>query len=185
MTTIIDGLLQKHKLLSEHLAAQKELSLLNDSDDHFRKTLLLSAASYFETEIQDGIVAFVAEHATKAEPLLEFVKNKAIQRQYYTYFNWDAKNANAFFGLFGGPFKDFMSKEVQSKPDLADAIRKFLELGALRNQLVHQNFASFPLEKTVDEIYTLYKGALTFVLQFPSYLRKYCSDTQAAATAET
>ena len=180
MATVIDGLVESHRLLSGYLDSQKQLSLRIDSDAHFRKTLLLSAASYFETQIKDSIVTFVADYAAAAEPILEFVKNKAIERQYHTYFSWNAANANTFFGLFGGGFKEFMLAEIKAKPTLGTSIKTFLELGELRNQLVHQNFATFPLDKTVDEIYALYEKGLSFVEEFPKCLREYCARNPGA-----
>jgi hypothetical protein len=175
MATPIDGLVQRHRELSEYLVRQKEISLRSEADSQFRKTLLLSVASYFENELTDAIVAVVSECVGTAVPILEFVKNKAIARQYHTFFAWDRPNANSFFGLFGGSFRDFISEEVRRSPKRTDAIKAFLELGNLRNQMVHQNFATFPLEKTVDEIYELYKRGLEFVEQFPADLRQYCT----------
>ncbi len=47
--------------------------------------------------------------------------------------------------------------------DLSEAVAAFLELGDLRNLLVHENFAAYLLEKTSEEIYKLYRQALRFV----------------------
>ena len=51
------------------------------------------------------------------------------------------------------------------------SVAAFLELGNERNRLVHQNYATFPMEKTLDEIYLLYRRALTFVDLLPTALR--------------
>ena len=85
------------------------------------------------------------------------------QRQYHTYFDWDEKNANKFFSLFGSDFKDKISKKVEADEELTNSIIAFLELGSIRNKLAHLNFANYPLDKTADEIYNLYKNAKTFV----------------------
>jgi hypothetical protein len=66
-----------------------------------------------------------------------------------------------------------MESEIKNDAQLREAIRAFIELGRTRNQLVHQNFAIFPLEKTAEEIYNLYKNALLFVEGFPSKLREF------------
>lgn len=43
-------------------------------------------------------------------------------------------------------------------------MKSFLEIGHLRNILVHSNFASYSLlDKTVEEIYELYNEGLGFV----------------------
>jgi hypothetical protein len=41
------------------------------------------------------------------------------------------------------------------------------------HELVHQNFAIFPMEKTVEEIYALYRDALRFTGVFPTKVRDY------------
>ena len=66
-----------------------------------------------------------------------------------------------------------MQKELNSDEQLALSISSFLELGRIRNQLVHQNFAIFPLDKTVNEIYQLYNNALVFIEVFPVKLQEY------------
>ena len=50
-------------------------------------------------------------------------------------------------------------------------MKAFLEIGNLRNQLVHENYADFRLDKTVDEIYGLYRTALYFLRVFPDAIR--------------
>lgn len=99
-----------------------------------------------------------------------FVRNKAIARQYHTWFNWDENNANHFFALFGSEFRTTMSDRVKESDDLRVAVRAFLEFGNDRNRSVHQDYATFPLEKTLEEICSLYRKALPFVEQLPAAL---------------
>jgi RiboL-PSP-HEPN len=143
--TIIDRLYQDNRTLINYLASQGEISLQSNVDSDFRKTLLLASASYFEATIKDYILKFVEEQTNINHPVLNFVKNKGIERQFHTFFAWEGRNANSFFGLFGGDFKDFMIANIQAEPKLEASIRAFLELGGTRNQLVHQNFATFTL----------------------------------------
>lgn len=106
--------------------------------------------------------------------MVAFVKNKAVSRQYHTWFKWDDSNANQFFGLFGSEFKQMMTDRVKASDELRISIRAFLEVGNERNKLVHQDYASFALEKTLDEIYSLYRQALNFVEGLGLHLRE-CS----------
>jgi uncharacterized protein with ParB-like and HNH nuclease domain len=46
--------------------------------------------------------------------------------------------------------------------------RAFLELGNERNRLVHENYATFPMEKTLEEVYALYKKSCLFVDALPA-----------------
>lgn len=68
-----------------------------------------------------------------------------------------------------------MTDVIAKESDLVDAIRSFLELGSLRNQLVHRDFANFPLDKTGQEIFELYKRAVRFVECLPDHLRTFAS----------
>jgi hypothetical protein len=51
--------------------------------------------------------------------------------------------------------------------------------------LVHENFASFTLEKTADDIYAAYKNGLHFVDVMPRLLREGSKSSAKAAKAET
>lgn len=150
-----------------------EPSLAISASDTFRKTLVLASASYFEHRVSTCVTEFVHECASGSQLVVAFVKNKAISRQYHTWFNWSDSNANTFFALFGVDFKQMMQERVKSSEELKLAITSFLEIGNERNKLVHQDFASFPFEKTLDEIYSSYKSALPFVDGLAAYLREY------------
>lgn len=174
--TVVDRLYSEFEALKKHLDETGEVSLRSTADENFRKALLLAAASYFERRISDLVVDFARESFQSDHLIVEFLKNKAISRQYHTYFKWDASNANQFFGLFGETFKSFMTKELKSDLNLEISIKSFLELGNDRNRLVHQDFGTFPLEKTSEEIYQLYKSALQFVDSLPLKLRSCASN---------
>jgi hypothetical protein len=64
-----------------------------------------------------------------------------------------------------------MSLKTKASEELTESIKAFLELGNERNRMVHQDFASFPLDKTLDEIYHLYQKGLFFVENLPRELR--------------
>lgn len=169
--TIVDQLYTDFIRVVSYLEAKGETSFQISADGNFRKALLLAAASYFERRICDDIITFAKETSSENECLVEFLKNKAISRQYHTFFNWDSSNANTFFGLFGESFKAIMTEEVENDGDLAESIKAFIELGRERNRLIHQDFGTFSLEKTSNEIYGLYRAALRFVQCIPRKLR--------------
>lgn len=169
--TSIDRLYQDFQALSTHLNADGQVSFSSLVDDNFRKALLLASASYFEHRICGTIVEFMHEISAQNTLLVEFLRNKAISRQYHTFFAWDSGNANTFFGLFGAAFREYMKAEIKQDTNIDAAIKAFLEIGAERNRLVHQDFGSYSLEKTADEIYALYRAALAFVEVLPEKLR--------------
>lgn len=66
------------------------------------------------------------------------------------------------FSLFGEEFKNCIENDLRSDEALENAVRDFLEIGSTRNELVHENFANFTLDKTAKEIYELYRSASIF-----------------------
>ena len=154
---------KEFKEMIDYLETNKEISLKIVADDNLKKVLLLSAASYFEDEIKELILDFVEKNSDNNLMIKSFVKNKAVERQYHTYFDWKTGNANSFFSLFGDEFKNQAKGDVKDNSKLEKSIRAFLEIGNLRNELVHGNFAVFPIEKTVEEIYELYCSAHQFI----------------------
>lgn len=161
--TIIDKIYKDNQELLNYLESQQEISLKIQFDTTFKKTLLLSVASYFEEEICKMIQQFVEQVSQNNQYVVSLVKKKAIERQYHTYFQWGCNNANSFFSLFGQDFKDTLTKEINNDETLKSSVKAFLELGETRNKLVHLNFASYPLDKTAEEIYRMYQDSLVFV----------------------
>lgn len=171
-TTVVDRVYKEFHDLILYLSERGEASYRNIAEEQFRKALLLTSASYFELRIGEDIIA-LAKQTPDTNPLLaEFVKNKAVSRQFHTFFDWGKRNANLFFGLFGRTFGAFMQSEVNNNVELDRAIRAFLEIGDERNRMVHENFGAFTSEKTVEEIYELYKIAIKFVDAIPDCFRR-------------
>jgi hypothetical protein len=170
--TPVDRLYEEATSILDTLKQTPEVSLQVAAADHLRKALLLAAASYFEQRLCCSVLDFVRESTNGSILVENFVQNKAIARQYHTWFQWDGNNANQFFGLFGSEFRSVMSTRVRESESLQSAVRAFLEVGNERNKLVHQDYATFPMEKTLDEIYKLYENALTFVENLPPALKE-------------
>jgi hypothetical protein len=171
--TGVDRLYKEFSALVEYLDQGEEISLKIAVDENFRKSLVLAAASYFEVKLSDGIINFFHAVSKGNELATSFIRAKAISRQYHSYFDWDRNNANKFFSSFGDGFKKFMESQVKDNTELELSIRAFMEIGSTRNRLVHQDFATFSLEKSSVEIYQSYKTALVFVETFPDQLHQY------------
>lgn len=161
--TIVDRIYKDNLELLEYLNKKKEISFASQFDVTFKKSLLLSSASFFEEEICKIVQAFVERKTSNDKCITSLVKRKVIERQYHTYFEWDGKNANKFFGLFGEDFKNQLVQKIKKEPRLDIALKAFLELGNMRNCLVHQNFANYTIDKTAKEVYDLYQEAMIFV----------------------
>ena len=166
-------MVNEHRELMDCLRTVGDTSLQIRADAAFAKALLLSVASYFEARMTDGIEQAFLSGTNGSDVLASFVRKMAIERRYHQWFDWTARNANKFFATFGATFRQLMVEKVRADPTLADSIRAFLELGNLRNQLVHQNFAQFNVPMTAAEIFDLYKRADEFVEGFLSDLQQY------------
>ena len=119
------------------------------------------------------IVDLYDEADQRTGVLSEFVRRKAIGRSFASLFSWDSPNANYFYKFFGPDFAASMRRKVQEDRDLEEAVKAFLEIGQLRNELVHKNYADFQLEKTLEEIYERYEVATNFLTAFPTVVREY------------
>ena len=170
---IVDRMYDDFRSIVEQIGGG-EISLRLVAEDNFRKNLLLAAASYFEKAITECITRMVATHSGSRDLVLELLRNKAIERQYHTYFQWKERNANAFFGMFGEGFKLHMQAVVREDGDIESSIKAFLELGNERNRLVHQDFGSYSLEKTSEEIIEAFRSARRFVDCLPAEFSRYC-----------
>jgi hypothetical protein len=179
VTTIVERLYNDFEEIKLFLTENGQPSFSSTADNTFKKNILLASASYFEAKV----CIFIEEHAkiNSNDLISNLVLKKAISRQYHTYFNWDGKNANQFFALFGPDFKDFMVTKIKDDLELAKSISDFIELGRERNRLVHQNFASYNIEKTATEIYQTYISAKKFIDALPDCFDEYLkgkSDSQ-------
>lgn len=149
--------------LIQHLTATKELSLVQDAEQMLQKNLPLAAASYFEQRVCEILRAFVHSKSGGCTELGSLIELTAIKRQYHTMFEWEANNVNKFLSLFGQEFKKKIAAEIAANAELTKASKDFLEIGNLRNCIVHQNYATYVMEKSAIEIFELFKNAVNFV----------------------
>ena len=162
MPTIIDKLYSDNVTLLDYLSAQGEVSLRQIAEESFRKALVLSAASYFEYEIVEALRTYAVRRAGADECILAMLRTRVLSRQYHTFFDWPNRRVGPFYGLLGDVIGTELKQEC-SAAALKTAVDAFLELGNLRNELVHQNFAGYAFEKTTKEVYELYNTASKFV----------------------
>ncbi|MGX6511634.1 HEPN domain-containing protein [Rhodococcus sp. SJ-2] len=175
-TDLVEIVYKDHLEVVEYLRDLGEISHLATLERTFPKVMLLAAASNLEHKIQEILDSFYGEVTRNTEVAVSFVRNKAIKRQYHSYFNWDGINANSFFGLFGENFKDVMKEELKTDLVFNQSIRDFLEVGFLRNQLVHGDYGSFILDKSALDLLTQYRSAAAFVVKFREILHSQISD---------
>jgi len=169
---VVDSVNEEYLSIVRFLDKNSQPSLSSDTNKYFKKIIVLSSASYFEDQIQNILIEFISKESGGNEKVINFFKKKAIGMQYHTYFDWGeknnvekpGKNANVFFALFGVEFKEIMQSKINEDDTLKDSMKCFLEIGHLRNILIHSNFAAYNLDnKTTEEVYKLHKKSLVFI----------------------
>lgn len=172
MMTPVDSLNEEYQAIVHYLDEQLQPSMSSDVNKYFKKIIVLSSASYFEHAIQEILVDFITKETNSNNKAVNFFKKKAISLQYHTFFSWGEKNnpdkpgnnANSFFALFGDDFKKEVETEIKASEEIKESIKAFLEIGHLRNILVHSNFAAYNLDnKTSNEIFQLFQKGLPFI----------------------
>lgn len=181
MPTIIDALYEQNREAIAIISNTNEISVASDLDNKLKKHLVMAAASYFETEVRTAIEELASIASGNNPALIALVKQKALERQYHTYFDWKSRNANAFFAHFGEEFSKKCKAEVKEQEALNESVAAFLELGEMRNKLAHLNFALFPIDKTSEEIYQLYQRALVFL----EYMKNSLKEASAAKSGSS
>lgn len=151
------------KDLSSYLMDNGEVSFATYIDSVYKKILIISATSYFETIISQCISDYARKTSGTDKRIVTLIENKVIKRQYHTFFDWEAKNTNRFWMLWGEDTKKKVRKSLDSDERLKAGEQAFIELGYQRNLLVHQNFAEYDVNITLIELYTKYKKACEFV----------------------
>lgn len=168
---------QDSQELYEYLIGKSEITFATYINNVYKKVLVLSAASYFESVISKQIAEYATNVSGSDKRIVTLIENKIISRQYHTLFNWDGKNTNTFWTLFGEETKTKVREQINSDAGLRSAEIDFIDLGKQRNLLVHENFAEFDVNITIEEIYKKYKSACTFIdfistVLNPSFLKK-------------
>jgi hypothetical protein len=147
MPTIIDALYNENRDAIAIISERNEISIASDLDNKLKKHLVMAAASYFEMEVRGAIEELASIASRNNSALVALVKQKALERQYHTYFDWKTRNANVFFAHFGEEFSKRCKSEIKQQEELSESVAAFLELGEMRNKLAHLNFALFPIDK--------------------------------------
>lgn len=173
MSNPVEQLKKEYKAIEEYLLKHSLGALfVGDLNKHLRKVLILSAGSYFEHKITTILSDYVSAKSNEDMRMVNFLKKQAISQKYHTLFSWGekdtpekpAKNANTFFKLFGEDFKEEVDNDIKQQGELEESIKAFIEIGHLRNILVHSNFAEYVYEqKTPDEIFELFQKAEPFL----------------------
>jgi hypothetical protein len=159
----VERVFEELKSIREHFeTSDAGLSLYSSLSGFDSKVMLLCSASYFERIVCDRICQFFQENSSR-ETMHIFVFNQAISRKYHSLFDWKSSNTNKFFKLFGSGFHDHMKTIINGNPEYQEGMKDFMDLGSRRNQLVHENYATFNLNYTAEEIFEKFASANKFL----------------------
>lgn len=172
MSNIVDDFYSNYEELLAEIKATKKASLQVWINESFRRVLVLTMANYLENEVR-AIIQGLTKRKSGSELIHSFLLS-SMDRQYHTYFDWNSRNANKFFSLFGERFKKDAIKDVTSNDKLEEGIIAFLEIGSTRNMLIHENLYGVDIgNKTAKEFYESFKRAILFI----DYLKKKFEST--------
>src|SRR5579871_2758519 len=142
MHSVLKSLVDESAEVRSILSAAGQITLLNSAEDNARKALVLAAASLFEHRITEALLKYAETVSNSDGCVVSLIRNKAIKRQFHTFFDWDQKKIGTFQTLLGesigGNLKSLCSESPGKEQSTA-----FLEIGYLRNCLVHKNYAVY------------------------------------------
>lgn len=171
MDNIVDDFYSNYEELSAEIETKKA-SLRIWVNESFRRVLVLTMANYLENEVR-ALIQELIKKKSVSELVYSFLSN-SMERQYHTYFDWESRNANRFFSLFGERFKNEAVKDVDSDDKLKEGIVAFLEIGNTRNILMHEDLHIVDIgNKTAKEFHESFKTATVFI----DYLAKKFQST--------
>lgn len=146
------------KAIGQIVNASKDVSAISGFGEHSSKTLLLAGASYFERRI----ISSIGDHinaVTESRVLRHFTFHQAVERKFFSLFDFNGgpKNINAFFKKFGPEYSKWAKTDVAARKDIDQLA--FLNFCSLRNSLVHNNYATYSINKTLDEVWGEFRKA--------------------------
>ena len=162
-SSFVEAFYKDHYALYQHLLDTREVSFASDLNMTFCKALVLAIASHFEHEVTEILREVPLRHAAGNPLITAMIEKQVIARKYHTYFDWDRLTAGPFFALFGEDFKSSIQDKIKLEVAANRSMKAFLELGQIRNKLVHQNFVQFDVSKTPEELIGQFREALPFL----------------------
>lgn len=158
----VEGLYADYVALVEELMASASgLAAVNRT---YGKHLVVAAASSLEEYVKDSVPEIIARRGN--DRIGAFVASTVFARRYHTLFDWKAPSAQKFFTSFGSECTTAFKAALRADDDLKAEHDAFMLLGQLRNELVHNDFASKSIDQTPTEVIGKYRLGLLFVARF-------------------
>lgn len=160
-----------NRILQTLLPENVELaSFYSGYNSLFTKAFAVACGNAFERKLTAELPKILSSENPLA---LNFLQKQALERKYHTLFEWDQKNANKFFGLFGGDFKKYVQQIIKDNIVLGEQQKSFLELGNLRNLIVHKGIDTYSLTSDLEVIKKMFDNSLEFAVFFCNSFCEY------------
>jgi hypothetical protein len=162
------------RAVGQIVSRSNDISAILAYGEHSAKVLLLVGASYFERQIISAIEEWI-HAATQSAAMRHFVLNQAVERKFFSLFNFsaDSKNINGFLANFGADYSKWAKEDMKAATIDGNIQQTFLNFCRLRNSLVHSNYATYNIDKTIDEIWTEFERAEKLVRWIEGSFRKF------------
>lgn len=167
--------------MRERLSEEKDISLRIELEQIFLKAVVIAAGSEMEQELTKTIIQLVSD-ASKSPWVAEFVRIKALTRQYHTLFDWKKQSPNTFWSLFGPEIAGKLKVRYQGDEAFQAIVDAFLRLGSKRNSIAHAYF-EFSLELGLEEFMAEYELAREFPGRFSGVLIEILAQPEAHPSA--
>ncbi len=168
----------------EQLLANSNIADLQEVQRIFVKYIILASSSFFEEAIKEEIRKFVATVSNQNSAIIKFFEDRLLARNYHSIIDWkDTSKLQTFCKFFGVKIESYtiMFQDL----DLNLHFKDFLEIGILRNTLVHNNLIQQNIELTLSEAYAKYESAKKFVDTIPQMLQSTLIEQQVRTDPET
>lgn len=163
----VESIFGDYQNLQEELASSPSgLAAINRS---YNKQLLIASASSLEDHVKQVVPEMFERLGNNR--LRVFVEKRVFARGYHTLFDWPSLSAKGFFSSFGENASKAFKSTIGSDADFKSYHDAFMELGNLRNELVHNDFASQVVPLTPLEIIEKYRLAVLFVDRFEGLIQ--------------
>lgn len=170
----VERIYEELKAIGQIGVASNDVSARTDFGAHSAKTLLLVGASNFERRIASSIEDHL-NNVTTSSVIRHFAFNQAVKQKFFSLFdfNADTKNIKAFLSKFGPDYSNWAKDDMKAAGvDIGNQIA-FLNLCRLRNSLVHNNYATYDIIKTLDEVWAEFDKAALLVRWIESSFERF------------
>ena len=172
----VERIYKELREIGEIVRASNDISTISAYGEHSAKALLLAGASYFERQIISSIERWM-DTETQSSAARHFIRHQAVERKFFSLFDFSAntRNVRAFLAKFGSDYNQWAQEDMRVAAVNENIQETFINFIRLRNSLVHNNYATNNIDKTIEEIWDEFKKAEILVTWVEGSFRRFAS----------